>query len=255
LIVPEAAGRVSGRRNPAARLLRETGPVLSGLLEAVPPPEALVALAHMLPAAPRTKGAEAVNALRRAAPATVLEVCRRALAGPDGPDLRAIWAATGDRPLARAVATLGTDTLLPLTVDEPLPGRLRPLSHLGEVTAARTIDLVALRVRAALGRLLRADDQDLTRAVREGPAVPMLCAMTLAATSWGLPGVVLVEPGGERVPGFPSTVLTAEPWTTAGRDAAELGSEPGGTGLVVPFSWLGGGGWPALWSRAARSGQ
>jgi hypothetical protein len=253
--VPDVAGRVSGRRNPAARLLRETGPVLSGLLEAVPPPEALVALAHMLPAAPRTKGAEAVNALRRAAPATVLEVCRRALAGPDGPDLRAIWAATGDRPLARAVATLGTDTLLPLTVDEPLPGRLRPLSHLGEVTAARTIDLVALRVRVALGRLLRADDQDLTRAVREGPAVPMLCAMTLAATSWGLPGVVLVEPGGERVPGFPSTVLTADPWTAAGRDAAELGAEPGDAGLVVPFSWLGGGGWPALWSRAARSGQ
>jgi hypothetical protein len=78
--------------------------------------------------------------------------------------------------------------------------------------------------------------------------------MGLAVTSWGLPGVVLVEPGGERVPGFPSTVLSADPWLAARRDAAELGAEPGGEGLVVPFSWLRGGGWPALWSRAARSG-
>ena len=115
-------------------------------------------------------------------------------------------------------------------------------------------------MRAALGRLLRADDPDLVRALRERPAVPILCAMSLAVTSWGPPGVVLVEPGGERVPGFPSTVLTAEPWTAARRDAvelgaADLGAEPGGAGLGVPFSWLRGGGWPALWSRAARSGR
>jgi hypothetical protein len=110
-------------------------------------------------------------------------------------------------------------------------------------------------VRAALGRLLRAGDPDLARAVRERPAVPVLCAMSLAVTSWGRPGLVLVAPGAERVPGFPSTVLTAEPWITARRDAAELGAEPAEAGLVVPFSWLRGGGWPALWSRAARSGQ
>ena len=256
LIAPEAPGRVSRRRNPAAQLLRETGPVLSGLLDGVPPPEALVALAHMLPAAPHTRGPEAVNALRRAAPATVLDVCRRALAGPDGPDLREIWAATGDRPLARAVAELGMDTLRPLTLDEPLPGRLRPLSHLSEVTTARTIDLVALRVRVALGRLLRADDPDLAQAVRERPAVADAeCdesgrhLMGLARRGAGRAG---------RRAGARLSVHCAH-WRAvdhrAPRTPRSSGPSPATPVCVVPFSWLAAGGWPALWSRAARAGH
>jgi len=131
------------------------------------------------------------------------------------------------------------------------------------------MDLVGLRLRLALGRLARAGDPVLAGAVAAGVSVPALCALVTAVTVWGdAPGTIAITgPRQATVPGFPASSLAdaGGPWQRARPDAAELGA-PVDTfwdrvaehGLLVPAAWLGadrpGGGWPALWARAADSG-
>ncbi|GAA3726817.1 hypothetical protein GCM10022225_05010 [Plantactinospora mayteni] len=279
------------RPRPAVRVLRDLGHRLDELAaatvaepEAVRAAELLAVLATRLAGAPATPASDphdALTALRRATPAAVARACRLTLADPAGPGLVALWQASGYRPLARAVGTLppsrpGTpapptvDRLAPLLVDAPLPGSLRPLARVGQVAVARTADLVALRLRAALGTLLRQDAAELAEAVRARPHPGLLRSAALAVTSWGgLPtgrpdarpstaDVTAVAPRRRvRVPGFPQSSLRDENWQSGWPDAIELGAVPDGFwdrvathGLVLPSSWLADGGWVPLWSRA-----
>ncbi len=92
----------------------------------------------------------------------------------------------------------------------------------------------------------------------------LLCALVIAVTSWpdaGPPTVAVTQPGETAVPGFPRTDLDDPdgPWRRAFPAAVELGADLAvfneriaTDGLRVPSAWLGRGGWPALWQRAAR---
>ena len=150
-----------------------------------------------------------------------------------------------------------------LLADAPLPVAPRRLNRLREIAHARTVDLVARRLRSAIGRLAHADDPLLAAAVGRQATTPMLCALVLSVSGSARPPAdrltPVVDPGTSVVPGYPRSLLDDEqgPWYAARPEAAELapaaGPAPDGSaGLVVPTSWLGPGGWPALWSRAAR---
>ena len=150
------------------------------------------------------------------------------------------------------------ERLYRLPDDAPLPGALRRLAKVPEVAAARTADLVAHRVRVAIGDLVRAEDPQLARSLARRPATGPLCALVLLATVADL-GVPVSAPGAMTVPGFPVSTLDdpAGPWQRAWPDADELGADRdrfrdrvAATGLLVPGAWLGAGGWPALWHRA-----
>jgi hypothetical protein len=192
-------------------------------------------------------------ALRRATPAGLLELVRAVL-----PELRPLWTASAERPLARAIATLpeaARARFAPLTVDEPLPGALRGPARRPFTGSARTADVVSLRVRAALGRLLRADDPDLAAAVRAHPDPGILRAAALAATTWST-GTAVAAPERVTVPGFPRTSLNDDSWLAAWPGAVELGAEPAvfwpriaAHGLLLPASWTAGH-FEALWARA-----
>ncbi|MBO0870191.1 MAG: hypothetical protein J2P15_16655, partial [Micromonosporaceae bacterium] len=127
---------------------------------------------------------------------------------------------------------------------------------------ARAVDLTALRLRAALGRLVRGADPVLVESVARYADTALLCALVLAvSTAPAVPDrrlAIVLAAGRDRVPGFPASRLTdpAGPWQLAWPDATELGGDPQWTGqrirLRVPELWLGPGGWPALWARAAR---
>jgi hypothetical protein len=239
----------------------------------------LATLAARLTHAPATPAADphdALTALRRATPADLARACRLALADRAGPGLVDLWQATSERPLTRVVAAMPpstVDRLGPLLVDAPLPGSLRTLARLPKVAPARTTDLVALRVRAAIGVLLRHDLPELARAMDIGPYAPLIRAAALTVTSWGGLARVAQRPAGPpvgavtavcprrrvRVPGFPQTSLKDELWQAAWPDAIELGATPDGFwdriathGLLLPSSWLSSGGWQTLWSRATR---
>jgi hypothetical protein len=143
----------------------------------------------------------------------------------------------------------------PLTVDEPLPGALRGPARRPFTGSARTADVVALRVRAALGRLLRADDPDLAAAVRAHPDAGILRAAALASTTWST-GTAVAAAKRVTVPGFPRTSLTDDSWQSAWPGAVELGAEPAvfwariaAHGLLLPASWTAGN-FEALWARA-----
>ncbi|AVT32246.1 hypothetical protein C6361_25445 [Plantactinospora sp. BC1] len=317
-----AAPRTGRRPASAVRVLRDLGRRLDeaaadtvGQPDILRAAEVLALLATRLAGAPATPPADphdALTALRRATPGAVLQACRLTLADPAGPGPVALWRASGDRPLARAVQTLAPSTvavvsagstggrtvtvgspspglprratppsppapdrLAPLLRDAPLPGSLRPVARVGHVAVARTADLVALRVRVALGTLLRQDCPELADGVRSRPHAGLLRAAALAVTSWsGLrtggpdPGSAPVRFSAERVtvvvprrrvrvPGFPQSSLRDESWQSSWPDAVELGAVPdgfweriAGHGLLLPSSWLAGGGWAALWSRA-----
>jgi hypothetical protein len=215
----------------------------------------------------------ALTTLRRAGAERLTAVVRAAL-GDDRAaagrriGLARLWAATGARPAATALAGLDPDlrdrypALTRFAQPAPLPGALRALSRLPEIAPARSMDLVALRLRAALGRLVRAGDPVLADAVATGATTDALCALVTAITAWGdVSGTVAVT--GTRqaaVPGFPASSLADPdgPWQRARTGAAELGApvdafwdEVGAHGLLVPAGWLGAGGWPVLWQRAA----
>jgi hypothetical protein len=64
------------------------------------------------------------------------------------------------------------------------------------------------------------------------------------------------------MPDRPRSALNDSTWEASWPDAAELGAAAGGFwdriadhGLLLPASWLPAGGWPVLWSRAARRRQ
>jgi hypothetical protein len=112
-----------------------------------------------------------------------------------------------------------------------------------------------LRVRAALGRLLRADDPDLAAAVRAHPDAGILRAAALACTTWST-GAAVGAPKRVTVPGFPRTSLKDDSWQAAWPGAVELGAEPAvfadriaTHGLLLPVSWTAGN-FEALWARA-----
>ncbi|WP_433717863.1 hypothetical protein ACQP2Y_27200 [Actinoplanes sp. CA-051413] len=251
--------RRAQRPAPAARLTAEVGDRLGELAEAALRPSPL--LAALIGAEP---GPPALVALRRSSPATLIRGCRRLLT--DVP-IAELWEASEHRPLSEAVAGMPAavrDKLAPLGADVPIPRTLRRLARLPRVAPARNAELVAIRLRAALGHLLREDAPELAQAMAGRPPRQLLRAGVLAVTSWGglgAAGAVTAVTGRRRVrvPGYPQSSLNDEGWQAAWPDAVELGAEPEGFwprivahGALVPSSWLGGGDWPALWGRATR---
>jgi hypothetical protein len=267
-----------------ARRLREdcAGPLAAGIAAALAEPSTVDAirtlreLAAPAPADPLL----ALTTLRRAAPEHLTAAVRAALggvpgdqatgraAGPRPIGLARLWAATGARPAATVIAGLPGDlrdrypALTRFAQAAPLPGALRALSRQPEIAPGRSLDLVALRLRLALGRLARAGDPALAAAVRAGAPTAALCALVTAVTVWGdVPGTVAITgPRQATVPGFPASSLADAdgPWQRARTAAAELGApvdgfwdRVGAHGLLVPAAWLPGADWPALWRRAA----
>ena len=125
------------------------------------------------------------------------------------------------------------------------------------------MDLVARRVRAAIGHLARTGDPALARAIADRPTTGMLCALVLAVSSGPVsaPATRVAEPRAVVVPGYPVSSLSDVDgrWERAWPDAEEAGGSRdafwpriASDGLLVPTGWLGTGGWPALWHRAAR---
>ncbi|UQU62197.1 hypothetical protein COUCH_24525 [Couchioplanes caeruleus] len=248
-------GRAPRRPAPARRLAAELGERLEELTGERQ--ESTFARLLGVPATP-----EGLVALRRQAPPTVERAVRDALADPAAAG--EVWAATAVRPMAAAVAAMPEDIrgrLAPLVRDEPLPAALRKIARLPRVAPARTADLVALRVRAAFGALLRADDAALAAAMTRRPHGPLLRAAALAVTTWGgLTGPAVTAVAARRrvrLPGYPESSLRDETWQGAWPDAIELGADPDAFwtgiarhGLLLPASWLGAG-WPALWARSS----
>ncbi|MGW3353350.1 hypothetical protein ACWDA3_59555 [Nonomuraea rubra] len=235
---------------------------------------------------------ELVTALRRLSADRVERLCRDELPSVG---LAALWRATAVRPLEQALAALpaahrphatepgkhphpvgpgegpdpagsrGRPQLALLLLDAPLPGSLRKLARYEAIAPARSMELVARRIRAAVGRLARAGDPVLALQVARHADTAVLCSLVVAATSWPpdprLPTVAVSEPGKTSMPGFPRSDLEdpSGPWQHALPGAVELGADldtfrarVAAEGLQVPVAWLGHGGWNALWQRAAR---
>lgn len=292
----EAPASPVRRRRAAPRLVQAAGPELARLAERawaeqVDDRTAAVyaALAATVPDAPAGAGAAgaardtgpassagpgpagaapALTRLRRLGAASLAHACRRVLT--DGTaDPAALWAATGVRPLAAAVAELDPvlrdrfEQLELLDGAGPLPKALRALARRPAVAPAYAMGLMGLRLRAALGRLVYEDDAAVARAVSRRPPAPLLCAAAVAVTCRApeIPLTAVAEPRAVTVPGFPATGLDDPegPWQRAFPAARELGADTAAfwdrvaaEGLRVPASWLGSAGWPALWARAHR---
>ncbi|MET8757797.1 hypothetical protein [Lentzea sp. NPDC004782] len=203
----------------------------------------------------------AVIALNRAD--SLAEVLRTAL--DDGLDASAVWRATGVRPLASAVARLDPDLrehdrLGALADGAALPRSLRALVRRPEIAPAHAADVLARRLRAAMGTLTT---DALARSVARRPSPELVCALAIATTcqSTSDKTVPVAGRGKTAIPGFPVSDLSDEhgPWQRALPAAAELGAPVdlfwqgvADHGLRVPATLLGQGGWPALWSRAHR---
>jgi hypothetical protein len=206
-----------------------------------------------------------VTGLRRAARDDHDEAVRRALTG--GLDLLDLWRATAVRPLAQALDGLDpalrdrTPALPLLLGDAPLPSLPRRLARTGPIAQARAVEVVARRLRRSLGRLARTDDPVLAHIVSRQADPRLLCGLVLTVST-GARDIALTRvtrPGQVDVPGHPASTVDdpVGPWRCAHEDAVELGADlparPASIGLVVPSSWLGRGGWPALWARAHRT--
>jgi hypothetical protein len=274
---PSARGRTAGRpvrAHRADRVFRELNGPLSDLAErALTHPstaEALLTLEAVRPTGtPEVPhfAKDVLTALRRLSPEQIERACLDALPVVGLPWL---WRATGVRPLAVALAALDPelrarfDHLDLLPADAPLPGSLRKLARHGAIAPARSMELVARRIRAALGRLARAADPVLAQQVARRADATVLCPLVIAVTTWppSRPSVPITAPREMTVPGFPRSDLEdpAGPWRNALPEAGELGADLdafwdriAADGLRVPAAWLGNGGWPALWQRATRS--
>jgi hypothetical protein len=260
---PHPRGRARHHRR--GNLLREVGQPLSELAaRALQTRGVADALAVVGGAATLT----GITALRRASAARRDEILRRRLAA-DPATLAALWRATAVRPMATALSGLDPAVrsryahLDLLVADGALPVAPRRLARLPDVADARTVDLVFHRLRAAIGRLARADDPVLAPAVAGHADTGLLCALVLAVSTG--PGVdpaaltPITTADSPAVPGFPQTRLDDSdgPWQRARSAAAELGGDPEWTPtetvLSVPTAWPGPGGWRALWARAART--
>ncbi|WP_157246347.1 hypothetical protein [Nonomuraea typhae] len=243
-----------GPGRPPGRLFRAAKEPLSAL--------AVTALAEAAPElrALTGDGLSGLVALRRAGAGELETRCAELLAeqGAAG-----FWAVTGARPLSAAIGRLEpalAARVTPLTRDEPPLGSLRSLARHEAIAQARTAEVVALRLRAALGRLAGTGHPALAAAMARRPGVEALCALTIAVTSWGECSLrPITAAGAAEIPGYPSSSLAEAPWQTARTAAAELGADlaafedrVAAHGLLIPGAWLGRGGWPVLWQRAHR---
>lgn len=229
-------------RRPRLRLFAEVGEPLSALASAALADSVTVAAVGVLE---ELYGGPVP--LRRLGPDRLAAVCRDGLTSVG---LARLWSATASRPLERALAELAYgERLDPLLDDTPLLGSLRTLAKQPAIAQARTIELVARRIRAAIGSMARSGEPVLD----SGPGVDALCALVVAATSWQAPGPLITL---TEASGFPASRLDDEVWQRALLGARELGADLAAFhahgGLAVPAAWLGRGGWPALWSRAKR---
>ncbi|MEU8123711.1 hypothetical protein AB0C21_33800 [Spirillospora sp. NPDC049024] len=264
--VPEELPPVRpARRRAAPRLVEEVGPVLGELAgrswtRAAPALGAVAAVAGTGPDA-------ALVRLRRFGGGPQLTGAVRRALDEGAVDLAGLWTASGHRPLRTALDALDPalrdryDQLPLLLGEPPLPKVLRRLVKLPAVADAYSLDLVARRIRRALGVLALQDDPVIARALAKPTTEPILCALAVAVTC-AAPDVGLVPvmpPRTTSVPGYPATALEDEegPWQRAMPAARELGAdttvfwdEIAEHGLRVPASWLAHGGWAALWSRA-----
>lgn len=258
------------RRRPAPPLVEDAGPALSALArraweEVKVDDRVLEAFAALAGTAPDA----ALTRVRRLQPGPLADTCSHALNGGTV-SLSGLWAATGVRPLRTAVAALDPalrdrfDQLSLLFDEPPLAKSLRRLVKLPAIDAAYALDRAARDVRSAIGTLALRDDPVIARALTARPAEPLLCALTIMITC-SAPETSLITvapPRAVTVPGYPSTALDDEsgPWQRALTDARELGADTSAFwdqiaehGLRAPASWLSGGDWTALWSRAHRS--
>ncbi|TYB50627.1 hypothetical protein FXF51_55625 [Nonomuraea sp. PA05] len=280
-IVEEPAADPEGERLPAARptfrrrvdrtFQEVSGPLARLAADALAAEETVDAL-RVLHGSGGAPPAEALTSLRRLSADRVQRLSRNKL---QAVGLPALWRATSARPLERALIALpsarapedagGRPQLSLLLLDAPLPGSLRKLARHDAIAPARSMELVARRIRAAIGRLARAGDPALAHQVARRADTAVLCSLVVAVTSWppdpALPTVAVSEPGRTCVPGFPRSDLDdpSGPWQRALPGAVELGADldafrerVAGEGLHVPVAWLGHGGWNALWQRAAR---
>ncbi|MGI5200103.1 hypothetical protein ACQEU6_00455 [Spirillospora sp. CA-108201] len=253
------------RRRAAPRLVEEAGPALGDL-----------ALRSWERAAPETLGAFAAVAgtgpdaalarLRRFGAPQLTGAVVRAL-DQGATDLVRLWTASGHRPLRSALDALDPalrdrfDQLPLLLGEPPLPKTLRRLVELPAVADAYSLDLVARRVRRAIGLLAVQDAPVIARAFAKPTSERLLCALAVAVAGAApdIPLVPVTPPRTTTVPGYPATTLEDEegPWHRAlpaarelGTDSAAFWNEVAEHGLRVPASWLAHGGWTALWSRA-----
>ncbi|MBO2463185.1 hypothetical protein [Actinomadura violacea] len=263
---PEEVPPARAARRPAApRLVEEVGPALGDLARAAWDVSGAPAL-DVFAAVAATPPDAAPIRLRRLGSAQLTAAVRRALDTGAVP-LARLWDATAARPLAAALDGLDPalreryDQLPLLLGEPPLPKTLRRLVRLPAIADPYALDLAGRRVRAAIGRLALQDDPAVSRAVAHRPAGPLLCALAVLVTCAApeIPLATVVPPRKIHVPGYPASTLKDEdgPWQRALPGAAELGADTGAFwdataahGLRVPASWLGAGGWTALWSRA-----
>ncbi|WP_206060871.1 hypothetical protein, partial [Nonomuraea basaltis] len=260
-----SAGRAKGVRR-GDRVFGEVSGPLAELAETALAHPATVEALLTLEALNRARGTDVLTALRRLSADRLDRACLDALPVTG---LTELWHATEVRPLARALDALDPDLrarfdhLDLLLVDAPLPGSLRNLARHEAIAPARSMELVTRRIRAALGRLARAADPVLARHVARRPDAAVLCSLVIAVTTWPptQPTLAITAPGEPTVSGFPFSSLEdpGGPWRRALPGAGELGADletfwdrVTAGGLRVPAAWLGNGGWPALWQRAAR---
>ncbi|WP_433462115.1 hypothetical protein [Spirillospora sp. CA-128828] len=253
----------TARRRAAPRLVEEVGPALSELAAGAGTGPAR---SGPFAAVAATSPDAALARLRRLGGAQLAGAVRRALdEGATG--LVPLWTSTGHRPLAAALDALDPalrdrfDRLPLLLGEPPLPKTLRRLVKLPAVADAYSLDLVARRIRRAIGRLAVQDDPVIARALAKPTTEPLLCALAVATTC-GAPEADLApvtRPRTITVPGYPATTLEDKEgcWQRALPAARELGADTAAFwdeiaehGLRVPASWLSHGGWTALWSRA-----
>ena len=267
------------RRRSVPRLVEDAGPALSALTQRAWAEEVSSEVLGTFAALAGTAPDAALAQLRRLQPGSLAGACTSTL-DAGAITLSALWAASGVRPLQTAVAALDPalrdrfDQLSALFGEPPMAKSLRRLVKLPAIADAYALDLVARRVRIAIGNLAIQDDAVIARALADRATEPLLCALTVMVTCRapaidlttvasprtltvpGYPAAVL-----HKVPGYPGTFLDDEngPWQRAFPAARELGADTSAFwdeiaehGLRVPASWLADGSWTTLWSRAHR---
>ncbi|MEV0296010.1 hypothetical protein [Nocardia sp. NPDC050710] len=257
-----------GRRRSAPDGVRELGPhLLRAIRRSTVDTDAcltvLAALVGRDDPHPKT-----LTTLRRAGTDRLARICVAALDARTV-SLPELWSVTDTRPLAAAVTAMDPQSvaryprLRRLSDDAPLPSKaLRALIEEPEIAIARSMDIVAIRLRRVLGGLAVDDHPAMAPAVVRDPRAEVLCPLVVAITcAGGSAGTVsITEPRADTVPGFPASTLSDPdgPWQRTWPAAAELGAtterfwaQVAETGVLVPASWLIARGWPGLWNRAA----